>query len=150
VCQHRAVDLARRNREDAGLDLLDDRARTRRLERIGAATASRRRGGGDRRRRSTPGGRRGRAVVHDHFARRSELPALEDRLQGLGFDTRIVPFDSYPERAQLENQILFGDLHHSREVCDPDLRHSGDALLDSAWLFVALRSSVAIGRLGSF
>jgi hypothetical protein len=142
--------LARRNREDPGLDLLDDRARTGRLERIGAAPASRRRGGGRRRRNGPPHGRDGRAVVHDHFARRGEFLALEDRLQGLGLDPRIVPFDSHPERAQLENQILFGDLHHSREVCDPDLRHSGDALLDSAWLFVALRSSVAIGRLGSF
>jgi hypothetical protein len=53
-----------------------------------------------------------------------ELLALQDRLDDVGIDGRVIALDPHSDGLQLEDQILIGDLHHLREVLDSNLSHS--------------------------
>ncbi len=114
--------LAGRQRLDARLDLLDQRAWPVGTQRVGGRPAHRRgrRHAAARRRRRFRGGR---LVAQDHLARMGELLPLEDRLDDVGVDGRIIAFDPHADGLQLEDEILIGDPHHPSEILDANFSH---------------------------
>jgi hypothetical protein len=65
-----------------------------------------------------------RRIAQDDLPRVGQLLALQDGLDDVGVDVSVVAFHPHADRFQLEDQILVRDLHHAREVLDPDLSHT--------------------------
>src|SRR5579863_7539873 len=69
-----------------------------------------------------------------------QLLALQNGGDDVGVDMGVVALDPHTNGLQLEDEVLVGDPHHSREVLDPNFSHNRDDSLSPGSASTSLRS----------